>query len=220
MSGRVLMANDMIFGKGKKKNRKASDFNWMDDEIQLLLEVCFDFKAESDYEGVNWESKHTKYEQIKLKFCEQYPEVEDEKLPRSNHLDSITKERVSARLKSIRTNFQKAVDTGRRSGRGRIIFTFYELCERIWDGCPAVNSISQGIDTSIHKIKNKKNREMRQCKTNYRMNKIKMMMRAAVFSQTRYFQNMMKTVLEAQQVVKKFEKPNPLKNKQQTVLKR
>ena len=60
------MAKDMILGsfclifvkhksnncepKRKKKNEKPSDFNWMDDEIQLLLEVCFDFKAESDYE--------------------------------------------------------------------------------------------------------------------------------------------------------------------------
>ena len=41
-----------------------------------------------------------------------------------------------------------------------------------------------------------------------------------VFNQTRYFQNMMKLVLEVQQVVKKFEKLNPLKNKQQTVVKR
>ena len=89
----------------KKKNGKASDFNWTDDEIQFLLEVCFDFKAENDYEGVNWGSKRTKYEQIKSKFCEQYPEVEDEKFPRSNDLDAITKERVSAKLKSIRTNF-------------------------------------------------------------------------------------------------------------------
>ena len=74
------MAKDRIFGsflfvwflwsitaimasqEGKKKNGKASDFNWTDNEIQLLLEVCFDFKAESDYEGVNWESKHMKYE--------------------------------------------------------------------------------------------------------------------------------------------------------------
>ena len=70
----------------------------MDDEIQRLLEVCYDFKAESDYEGVNWKSKRTKYEQIKLKFCEQYPEVEDEKFPRSNDLDLITKERVSAKV--------------------------------------------------------------------------------------------------------------------------
>ena len=95
----------MTSQEDKKKNGKASDFNWTDDEIQFLLEVCFDFKAENDYEGVNWGSKRTKYEQIKSKFCEQYPEVEDEKFPRSNDLDAITKERVSAKLKSIRTNF-------------------------------------------------------------------------------------------------------------------
>ena len=60
---------------------------------------------------------------------------------------------------------------------------------------------------------------MSQCKTNYRMKKM-MMMRAAVFNQTRYFKNMMKPVLEVQQVVKKFEKLNPLKNRQYTVVKR
>ena len=95
----------MASQESKKKNGKASDLNWTDDKIQLLLEVCFDFKVESDYEGVNWESKRTKYEQIKSKFCEQYPEVEVEKFPRSNDLDWITKERVSAKLMSTRTNF-------------------------------------------------------------------------------------------------------------------
>ena len=49
---------------------------------------------------------------------------------------------------------------------------------------------------------------------------MKMMMQVTVFNQTRYFRNMMKPVLEVQQVVKKFEKLNPLKNKQQTVVKR
>ena len=39
----------MASQEGKKKNGKASDFNWTDNEIQLLLEACFDFKAESDY---------------------------------------------------------------------------------------------------------------------------------------------------------------------------
>ena len=127
----------MTTEEGKKKNGKASDFNWTDNEIQLLPEVCFNFKAESDSEEVNWESKCTKYEQIKSKFCEQYPEVEDEKFPRSNDLDSITKERVSAKLKSIIANFKKAVDTGEKRGAGRIIFPFYELWERIWSDCPA-----------------------------------------------------------------------------------
>ena len=88
----------MVSQEGNVKYGKASDFNWMDDEIRLLLEVCFDFKAESDYKVVNWESKRTKYEQIKSKFCEQYPKVKDEKFPRSNDLDSIMKERVSAKL--------------------------------------------------------------------------------------------------------------------------
>ena len=88
----------MVSQEGKVKRGKASDFNWVDDEIRFLLKVCFDFKVESDYKGVNWESKRTKYEQIKSKFCEQYPKVEDEKFPRSNDLDSITKERVSAKL--------------------------------------------------------------------------------------------------------------------------
>ena len=104
----------MASQEGNKKNGKASDFNWKDDEIRLLFEVCFDFKAESDYEGVNWESKRTKYEQIKSKFCNQYPEVEDEKFSCSNDLDSITKEQISDKFKSIRTNFKKTVDTGKK----------------------------------------------------------------------------------------------------------
>ena len=61
---------------------------------------------------------------------------------------------------------------------------------------------------------------MSQYKTNYRMKKVKMMMRAVVFNQTRYFQDMRKPVFEVQQVGKKFEKLNPLKNKQQTVVKK
>ena len=54
----------------------------------------------------------------------------------------------------------------------------------------------------------------------YGIKKMKMMMRAAVFNQTRFFQNIMKPVLEVQQLVKKFEKLIPLRNKQQTVVKR
>ena len=150
----------MASQEGKKKNGRASDFNWKDDEIQLLFEVCFDFKAESDYEGVNWESKRTNDWQIQSKFCNQYPEVEDEKFSRSDDLDSITKKRISDKLKPIRTNFKNTVDTGKKSGGGRIIFTFYELCERISGGCPTVNSISHGIDTSTPKEKTKENESM------------------------------------------------------------
>ena len=38
----------MASQEGNKKNGKAFDFKWTDDEIQLLLEVGFNFKAKSD----------------------------------------------------------------------------------------------------------------------------------------------------------------------------
>ena len=60
----------MASQEAKKENGKASDFNWTDDEIQLRVEVPFDFKAGSHFEGVNGESKRTKNEQIQSNFCE------------------------------------------------------------------------------------------------------------------------------------------------------
>ena len=139
--------------KKKKTQSKKKEFSWTDDEVQLLLEVCYELKAESDYEGINFESKRNKYDLVKERFCEQYPTVADDQYQRSNDLNSITKERVSAKIKSIRGNFKKAVDSGKKSG-GRIIFTFYDICERIWGGSPAVRSISNGIDTCREDISN------------------------------------------------------------------
>ena len=39
-------------------------------------------------------------------------------------------------------DFRKAVDAGKRSGGGRVVFTFFNLCENLWGGSPAVTSIS------------------------------------------------------------------------------
>ena len=34
----------------------AESFSFTDDEIQLLLEVCIEYKAEREYCGIDWES--------------------------------------------------------------------------------------------------------------------------------------------------------------------
>ena len=39
-------------------------FSWSDDEIQLLLMATLDFKPQCELEGMDWESKRSKYEQI------------------------------------------------------------------------------------------------------------------------------------------------------------
>ena len=73
-----------------------------------------------------------------------YCDVPDEEYPRSNKLEDITKERISSKLKAIRKNYKKAVDCGKRSGGGRVVMTFYDLCHDIWAGAPSTNSI-EGI---------------------------------------------------------------------------
>ena len=47
-------------------NKEANKgiFSWSDDEIQLLLMAALDFKSQSKFEGMDWESKRSKYEQI------------------------------------------------------------------------------------------------------------------------------------------------------------
>ena len=51
----------------------AESFSFTDDEIQFLLEVFTEYKAEHEYWGVGWESARNKYEQIQEKLIQQYP---------------------------------------------------------------------------------------------------------------------------------------------------
>lgn len=55
---------------------------------------------------------------------------------------------MSTKLKAIRAKFREAVDSGRRSGHGRVVMLYYELCERIWSGSPATEKITSGIESS------------------------------------------------------------------------
>ena len=84
------------------------------------------------------------------KECSEDPE----KFPNKS---KITKERITARLKSIRTSFKKAADPERKSGDGRVVFMFYDLCENLWGGSPAVTSFSFGVETSSNNNQSEEN---------------------------------------------------------------
>ena len=75
-------------------------------------------------------------------------EADIERLPNGRKVEKkVTKERISAKIKIIRTDFRKAVDSGKKSGSGRIVFTFYSLCQSLWRSSPAVKSIPNSIDS-------------------------------------------------------------------------
>ncbi len=119
--------------KTNKKERKK-EFVWTDDESELLLNVANEYKVVKAAESVDWESIKSKYEDITERFIAGLPDepVFQRDYPHSK--DSITKQIVASKLKSIRLKFRHAVDSGRRSGNGRVVMIYYELCEKLWGG--------------------------------------------------------------------------------------
>ena len=74
------------------------------------MEVCIEYKAE--YCGVDWESVRNKYEQIQEKLIQQYPKTLTDGFSNSENAEqTLTVKRINGKLKAIRTNFKKAVDT-------------------------------------------------------------------------------------------------------------
>ena len=133
-----------------KAKQEEPNFTWTDSEIELLLETVKVFASESLYNGIDWEGAKSKYEKISKMFIETYPKIKDgdvldDEYPRSNKLEEITKERISAKLKVIRKNYKKAVDCGKRSGGGRVVMTFYDLCHDIWPGAPSTKNIEGSV---------------------------------------------------------------------------
>ena len=74
----------------------------------------------------NWEAKRNRYDRIRELIIENYPKDDDsEKYPNHDiHETVITKGRIFAKLKKIRTRFKKAVDCSKKSGGSRTVFTF------------------------------------------------------------------------------------------------
>ena len=114
------------------------------------MEATQNLKVEEDYKGLNWEAKRNIYDRIRALIIENYPKAGDpEKYPNYDIIEAVTtKERVSAKLKKIRTQFKKAVDCGKKSGDERIAFTFCTICQNIWENSPAVTAIGNSLDSS------------------------------------------------------------------------
>ena len=71
-----------------------------------------------------------------------------EKFPRICKTELITKERMSARPEKMREDYKESVDRGRKSGRGRVVFTLYDLCESFCGRVLQQSSVDTGIDSS------------------------------------------------------------------------
>ena len=133
-----------------------------DDKLQLLFESSLDFKSKCEFQGESWESKRYIYKYIYI-YIYIYIHVYIWKdfgyyvktIPRrstktSKQRVTYLEDLVAAELKTIRTNgLQKSCDNRKNSRGGRIIFTFYRLCENLLGGYPAVTSLPNAIDSPL-----------------------------------------------------------------------
>ena len=131
-----------------KNDSGKKEFVWSDDEVEILLNVTADYKALKASESVEWELVKTKYKDIFERFVSALPEGNTqvcENFPHKKH--EIKLQSLTSKLKAIRLKFRQPVDSGCRSGHGRVVMLYYELCERIWGGSPATEQIDGGIET-------------------------------------------------------------------------
>lgn len=126
-------------------------FTWTDEETALLLKVAISYKTQKTTEGKDWESVKTRYDDLLQLYIERYPksnEGEPELFPNKNNTVVFDKEKIVAKFKRIKLGYRKAVDSGRRSGGGRVVTLFFDDCSELWSGCPAVEAMGNGIETS------------------------------------------------------------------------
>ena len=69
-----------------------------------------------------------------------------------HNLDLLTRERIASKIKDVRKTYNRAVDSGKKSGGGKTVETFYDVCSEIWDGCPATTSLEHGVDTTDFEV--------------------------------------------------------------------
>uniref|UniRef100_A0AAV2K0W3 MADF domain-containing protein n=1 Tax=Knipowitschia caucasica TaxID=637954 RepID=A0AAV2K0W3_KNICA len=105
------------------------------------------YKTTKCQENVDWESRQSKYKDIYEDFVRQYPQGRQDEFPHSNG-EITSKAQITSKLKAVRTKYRKAVDTGKRSGQGRVVFIFFELCQQVWGGSPATETIAGGLETA------------------------------------------------------------------------
>ena len=90
----------------------------------------------------------TRFQAIRDLFVKSYLSTVDHEYPHAAELDVFTKDRILVKLKSIRLNFKKALDSGGVSGGGRVVACFYDICSEIWGGSPPVEKMVCGVDSS------------------------------------------------------------------------
>ena len=123
-------------------------FVWTEEETALLLKVVLDYKTVKFAAGQDWETVRSNYEDLAKRLAEAYPNEVTEEFPRGERKEDFTAAKIASKMKKMKNGFRKALDSGKKSGGGRIVSSLYQECADVWAGCPAATSIDGGLETT------------------------------------------------------------------------
>ena len=119
-----------------KTKMRSEDIHlvWTDYRVHLLLEGARGFKIKKTYVGADWEIIKDKFENIRETFVSNLAKQRYcEECAHSAYV--FTRKRIASKILE------------EQSGGGRIIATFYDLCNKRWSGSPRRESIQAGWET-------------------------------------------------------------------------
>ena len=127
----------------EKKKAKEAKLDLDRRRVRTLFRRCTVICIQKDFDGIEWESVKNKYEDIRQQFIDVYKQSDGK-----HDATLFTREKIASKIKDLHKKYKKAVGAGRcgRSGGGRTVATFYDLCSEIWSGCLATTSIENGLD--------------------------------------------------------------------------
>ena len=154
-----------------RKETKENQTRWIfrDSTVEDLIEALEASKTEYEGRGLDFEGDLVKlYSELRKTMSEKYEETDfgptavseptklieemskEEFKEHKKNADAQQKaiklgyDRIKAKVKKLRSNFQKAVAEGTRSGSGRIIKDNWDALVRIWSGAPGAQPLEFG----------------------------------------------------------------------------
>ena len=149
---------------------KQKRWTWDDAKVESLLFNLESYKNDKAFEGVDFEADLiTMYVDLRKMMALMYPpsdfgdvdiQTEDttsfskqeliiykRKIDRKLKAKQDGYTRVKNKIKELRRGYKKAIDTGTRSGSGRLVKENFDILQEIWGGSPSVTSLPSGLSS-------------------------------------------------------------------------
>ena len=78
--------------KARRESENSEVLNWTDNEVELLLGVVRSYSSQKDFEGLEWKSVRSKYEDIRSEFVRLYDERNHQEDFSHTHVSFLVKE--------------------------------------------------------------------------------------------------------------------------------